>query len=798
MAGTLEAVQRERVHGPVHGFDPGNRSVHQLQRRHFARRQPANRLFRRQLPEFGHGTLPSQQRYYSPKGGAGNVAGRREDARFVTGRGRYLDDIEVPGALWAAFLRSPHAHARIRAVEGNGGQVFTAADIAGLEGLQPYQPANMQTGEPFDCEPHPLLAQDRARYAGQAVAFVTGRTPDEAQDAADRVRIVYEALDPEPERVCLDWRTGDAEAVEAAFSRAAHRTGIALLNHRVVINPMEPRGAAGSYDPADGRYTLRLSSQNLHVNRDHVAACLGVEPERVRFIAEDVGGGFGVKNFAYPEHPLLLWAARRLGRPVRWTASRSEVFLSDHQCRGQRAEAELALDGEGRFLALRISSTANAGAWFGNVAGGVQTGQFVHLAGSVYAIPAVALHIRAVLTHTPPEGVTRGPGFAEMVNILERLIDKAAAETGIGREELRRRNLVSRLPMTNALGFKVDSGAFREGFALAERSAGGFAARRRESEAAGLLRGLGFACHIKATGGFPEENVELRFHGDGRVDLVTGTQHIGQGHETTFPEIAARCLDLPGSCIRLVQGDTDEIAMGGGHGSSRATYMAGTAIFRASEIVIEKGRTLAANRLEAAEADIEYEAGEFRVAGTDRAVSLFELADEGALDTYYHWAREWMTFPNGTHLAEVEIDPETGAVRLVRYAAFDDYGEHIDDAIVTGQVHGAIAQGVGQALLEEAVFEPETVQPITGSFMDYAMPRADDLPSFDVAFTPTRCTTNPLGVKGCGEAGAIAGYPAVTNAILDALAPLGVRGFEGAATPFRIWKAVREAAENGC
>ena len=725
------------------------------------------------------------------------MAGRREDTRLVTGRGRYLDDIEVPGALWAAFLRSPHAHARIRSVEGGGVRVFTAADIAGLQGLRPYQPANMQTGEPFDCELHPLLAEGRARYAGQPVAFVTGATPEEALDAADRVQIDYEALDPEPERDCLDWRTGDADAVEAAFARAAYRVGIALINHRVVVNPMEPRGAAGFYDPANGRYTLRLSSQNLHVNRDHVAACLGVEPARVRFIAEDVGGGFGIKNFAYPEYALLLWAARRLGRPVRWTATRSEAFLSDHQCRGQRAEAALALDGEGRFLALRIKSTANVGAWFGNVAGGVQTGQFVHLAGSVYAIPAVALHIRAVLTNTPPEGVTRGPGFAEMVNILERLIDKAAAETGMAREVLRRRNLVSRLPMTNALGFTVDSGAFREGFQLAERAARGFAGRRRASEAAGLLRGLGFACHIKATGGYPEENVELRFHSDGRVDLVTGTQHIGQGHETTFPEIAARCLDLPSACIRLVQGDTDEIAMGGGHGSSRATYMAGTAVFRASEIVIEKGRALAADRLEAAEADIEYEAGRFRVAGTDRAAALFDLAGAGALDTYYHWAREWMTFPTGTHLAEVEIDPDTGAAQLVRYAAFDDYGEHIDDAIVAGQAHGAIAQGVGQALLEEAVFEPETGQPLTGSFLDYAMPRADDLPSFDLAFTPTRCTTNPLGVKGCGEAGAVAGYPAVTNAILDALAPLGVTRFDGAASPFRIWRAIREAAARG-
>jgi len=722
------------------------------------------------------------------------VAGRREDARFVTGQGRYLDDIDIPGAAWAAFLRSPHTHARIRMIEGNGVEVFTAADIADLGGLRPYQPNNMQTGEPFDCEPHPLLARETARYAGQPVAFVTGRTPNEALEAADRVRVVYEPLELEPETVCLDWRTGDPAAVEAAFSAAAHRVRIALRNHRVVTNPMEPRGAAGFFDPADGRYTLRLSSQNLHGNRDHVAGCLGVQSSRVRFLAGDVGGGFGAKNFAYPEYVLLLWAARRLGCPVRWAATRSEIFLSDHQSRGQRAEAELALDAEGRFLAFRASSTANAGAWFGNVAGGVQTGQFVHLAGSVYAIPAVSLHIRSVLTHTPPEGVTRGPGFAEMVNILERVIDKAAAETGIAREELRRRNFAARLPMTNALGFTVDSGAFSQSFALAARGAEGFAERRRRSEAAGLLRGLGFACHIKGTGGAPDENVALRFHENGRVDLITGTQHIGQGHETTFPEIVAQCLDLSSDCIRLVQGDTDLIAKGGGHGSSRATYMAGTAIFRASEMVIDKGRTLAADRLEADEGDIDYAAGRFHVVGTDRTVGLFELAGEGALDTYYYWRREWMTFPNGAHLAEVEVDPQTGAAALVRYAAFDDYGAHIDETIVAGQVHGAIAQGVGQALLEEAVFDPETGQPLTGSFMDYAMPRADDLPAFEVAFTPTRCTTNPLGVKGCGESGAIAGYPAVTNAILDALAPLGVRSFDGAATPFRIWQAIREAA----
>ena len=722
------------------------------------------------------------------------MAPRREDARFVTGRGRYLDDIDIPGAAWAAFVRSPHAHARIRSIRaGEGVTAFTAADIADLQGLLPYQVANVQTGEPFDYRPQPLLAAEAVRYAGEPVAFVVAETPAAALDAAESVSIDYEPLEPEAGALCLDWRTGDAAAVEAAMAGAAHRVEIALLNHRIVVNPMEPRGAAASYDPASGRYTLQLSSQNLHNNRDRVADCLGVAPERVRFVAPDVGGGFGAKNFAYPEYALLLWAARRLGRPVRWTASRSEVFLSDHQSRGQRASAELALDAEGRFLALAIASTADAGACFANVAGGVQTGQFVHLAGSVYAIPAVALHIRAALSHTPPEGVTRGPGFAEMVNIMERLIDKAAAETGLPRETLRRRNFAASPPMTNALGFTVDSGAFAEGFALAEAAAAGFAERRRESEARGLLRGLGFACHIKGTGGWPEENVELRFHAEGRVELRTGTQHIGQGHETTFPEIVARCLDLPAERIHLVQGDTDLIAMGGGHGSSRATYMAGTAIHRASIAVLDKGRRLAAERLEAAEDDIDYAAGVFRVAGTDRTLDLFALAGDAALDSYHRWTREWMTFPNGSHLAEVEIDPETGAVRLARYAAVDDYGEHIDDAIVAGQAHGAIAQGVGQALLEEAVFDPETGQPLTGSFMDYAMPRADDLPSFELAFNPTRCTTNPLGVKGCGEAGAIAAYPAVTNAILDALAPLGVRAFEGAATPGRIWQAIRAA-----
>ena len=722
------------------------------------------------------------------------MAGRREDIRFVTGTGTYLDDLEYGGAAHAAVLRSPHAHARIRGVDTGRADallVLTAGDIGHLDGLHPYQPANMQTGEAFAYGPQPLLAQGTVRYVGEPVALVVAGTPTAALNAAERIAVDYEPLEPAPGETCFRWHCGDASAVGAAIASAAHVVRIGLLNHRIAVNPMEPRGAVAHHDPVTDRYCLHVSSQNLHGNRDMTARALGVPPERVRFVAPDVGGGFGAKNFAYPEYPLLLEAARRLARPVKWIATRSEVLLSDHQSRGQRARAALALDGGGRFLALEISSTANAGAYFGNVAGGVQTGQFVHLAGTVYRIPAVSLTIRSELTHTPPEGVTRGPGFAEMNNICERLIEKAGRETGLGAARLRRINLETRTPMTNALGFTVDSGAFAETVAAAERGGAGFGERRAASEARGLLRGLGAACHIKGTGGSPEENVELRFCTDGTVDLVTGTQHIGQGHETTFPEIVARCLDLPADRIRLLQGDTDLIPKGGGHGSSRATYMAGTAIVRAGAEALDKARRLAAERLEAAGEDIEYAAGRLTVVGTDRGISLFDLAEGGALDTYRHWIREWMTFPNGTHFAEVEVDPETGAVRLDRYWAVDDYGERINDQIVAGQVHGAIAQGVGQALLEEAVHEPGTGQPLTGSLMDYALPRADDLPSFGLELLSTPCVTNPLGVKGCGEAGAIAAYPAVTNAILDALAPLGVTGFEGAATPYRIWSSIQ-------
>jgi carbon-monoxide dehydrogenase large subunit len=756
----------------------------------------------------------------------GDAPKRREDERFVTGSGRYLDDLAFPGLAHAVVLRSPHAHALIerigteRARAAQGVLAILTAEDARADGLSPLRPsadANVHTGEKFAFAPQPLLAHGKVRYAGEPVALIVAETRAQALDAAERVVVDYAPLSavttvaaaralgsPEisseaPSNLCFDWRTGDRAAVEAACAAAAHVVELRIDNHRIVTNPIEPRGVVGLWDADQGRYAAHVSSQSIHTTRDNTARALGVAPAAVRFIAPDVGGGFGAKNFIYPEHVLILWAARRVGRPVKWIATRSEVFLADHQARDHLADAALALDAEGRFLGLRVSSVANVGAYMVS-AGGVQTFQYVHLPGTVYRIPAVYLQVAAVLTNTAPIGVTRGPGFAEAVNIIERLIDQAARQSGLDRAELRRLNMVpaAAMPVTNAFGNTVDSGTFSETLdrALARADADGFSDRRRESEVRGLLRGLGFAYHIKGTGGSPTENVDIRFEADGTVSLITGTQTIGQGHETTFPQILADRLGIPNECIRLVQGDTDRIPIGGGHGSSRATYMGGTAIWRASEEIIAKGTRIATDALEAAEADIRFADGRFVVAGTDRSVALLDVAalarDKGTpLDTYHAWTREWMTFPNGAHVAEVEIDRETGEVTLARYTAVDDYGVLVNPMIAAGQAHGAIAQGVGQALLEHAVYDPGTGQLIAGSLMDYALPRADDLPSYDLGFNGTRCTTNPLGVKGCGEAGAVGAFPAVTNAILDALAPFGVTNLTGPATPERIWRAIR-------
>jgi carbon-monoxide dehydrogenase large subunit len=759
----------------------------------------------------------------------GDSPKRREDQRFVTGMGTYVDDLPFEKLARAAFVRSPHAHALIRSIDISAAKrapgvlaVLTAAEASadGLKSLRPYAEANVQTGDRFVFDEQPLLAASKVRFAGETVAMVVAETLAQALDAAELVEVDYDPLpavttahaaaaagapqlSPEvPGNICMDWKVGDAAGVEAAFARAAHTVTLDLDNHRVTTNPIEPRGSVGLFDPASGRYTLHISSQNIHNNRNHAARCLGVEPKDVRFIAPDVGGGFGAKNFIYAEHVLVAWAARRTGRPVKWIATRSEVFLADHPSRDMQARASLALDASGKFLALEASSEANVGAYLAGVGGGVPTYQYYHLQGTVYRLPSISLHIRVVLSNTTPIGVMRGPGFAETVNILERLIDAAALRFGFDRAELRRLNMVPahEMPMTNSFGFQVDSGAFADTLtkALDRADAAGFAARRKASEARGLRRGLGFAYHIKGTGGSPEENVDIRFEGDGTIRLITGTQHIGQGHETTFPQILATRLGVPNEKIKLCQGDTDLIATGGGHGSSRATYMGGTAMWRASDEIIKKGTALAADALEASEADIKFEEGRFVVSGTDRGISLLDVAALGRkkgepLDTYHFWKREHLTFPNGAHVVEVEVDTETGRVTLDRYVGVDDYGVLVNPMVVAGQAHGAMAQGIGQALLEHSTYDPQSGQMVAGTFMDYAIPRADDLPSFDLGFNSTRCTTNPLGVKGCGEAGAIAAFPAIANAILDALAPLGVKNFDGPASPARIWQAMADA-----
>jgi aerobic carbon-monoxide dehydrogenase large subunit len=751
----------------------------------------------------------------------GDSPRRLEDERFLRGAGHYLDDVPGADLAHAAFVRSPHAHARIlridtaRAARLPGVLAVLTHEHASRDALQPLHPSvreNPHTGQPFDYQPQPLLAAERVQHVGELVAMVVAGTLAQAIDAAEAVAIEYQPLDaivdvPDAgtpadsagSTSCLDFRFGDAAATDAAFAAAAHVVHMDTLNHRVITNSMEPRGAVARHDAATDCYTLHASTQNVHVLRDQVADALGITRERLRLFASDVGGGFGNRNFVYPEYPLLLWAARRTGRGVKWVNARTEGFVSDHQARDFRAHAALALDADGRLLGLRVDSRANMGAYLAGAGCGIQTGQYTTTPGGIYRIAAIDLGIGAARSNTVPVGVTRGPGFAEAINVIERLLDKAARELGMCRFELRRRNLIEMqdMPWTNAVGTCIDSGGFRACLdeALRRAHADAFERRRSDALAQGSWLGLGLACHVKATGGLAQENVALAFE-DEAVVFTTGTMAIGQGHETSFRQILGTLLGLTHEQIVYRAGDSGLIAMGGGHGSSRATYMAGTAMARAAASVIERGRAFAARTLGVPPDAVCFEAGLFRVRDSNRNLPLLELARLARaagqpLDTYQHITREAMTFPGGCHVAEVAIDPDTGVPELLAYWAVDDYGVQINPMLVQGQMHGAIAQGIGQALLERAAYDGDSGQLLSASFMDYCLPRADDLPAFDTATLETRCTTNPLGVKGCGEAGAVAAFPAINNAIADALAAHGIGEVEEPISAQRIWRAIR-------
>ncbi len=756
---------------------------------------------------------------------------RFEDSRLLTGAGHFLDDERTAGAAHGVFVRSPHAFAAIRGIDTAAARaapgifaVLTAADLdrAGVGNVTIAAPV---PGSPDMVIPtRPALVGDIVRHVGDAVALVVGETEAAARDAAELVAVDYvpreavtdvsravapaaPCLWPEaPGNVAVDWRgfAPDPAArreLDRVFAGAARVVRVRLVNQRIVMAPMEPRGALAEYDPAGDRYTLHCASQSAIVLRHHLARGLGVGPDRVRVVTGDVGGAFGMRAAGYPEYPALLVAAKKLGRPVRWVSTRSEGFLTDNQARDTLIEAALALDAAGRFLAIDIDVLANLGAYQTSHGAFIATANFARCLPAMYDIPHIGLRIRCVFTNTVPTGPYRGAGRPEANYCLERLIDASARETGIDRIALRRRNLIApaRLPYTSALGTVFDSGDFAGivDDALARADVAGFAVRRARSEAGGLRRGLGIGCFLEIAGGQPGEGAKIEFPGGSRLLLAIGIGPSGQGHATVYRRLAAERLGIPVEQVELLHGDSDSQVPSAGAVASRGTMSVGSAVYATIDAVIEKGRRAAAHVLEAAEADIAYHDGAFEIAGTDRRIGLFELAEQtrllarqGAvaedLDTQ-RTADASPTFPNGCHIAEVEIDPDTGHVTLAAYTAVDDCGRVLQPVLVEGQVHGGVAQGVGQVLMEHGVYDGETGQLLAGSFMDYAMPRADDLPPIASAFHPVPSGRNPLGVKGVGEAGTTASLAALMSAVADAL-PAGA-AIDMPATPEAVWRA---------
>ena len=768
-------------------------------------------------------------------GGIGQPVLRKEDLRLLRGQGRYTDDIRLDGQVWAVMLRSPHAHARIAGIDSAAAKAvpgaidaLTAADLAadGVGTIPSYsQIAGLvdlvlenADGSPRRGTKLPVLAGERVRFVGDIVAAAIAETPAAATDAAELIAVDYEPLDAVtdtaaapapgapslwdefPGNTCIDGLFGEPEKTEAAFAAAAHVVSLQTRVQRVTGVMMEPRAAVARYDAEAGRFILHCGGDNpVRVKRD-IAAVFGVEEDRVRVVAGDVGGNFGTRNWTYPEYAVTLWAARRLGRPVKWTASRSESFLSDYQGRDLEIDAALALDAEGNFLALRSSLIGNVG---GYTVSFVPITKSSELAPTVYDFPAAHIRARAVMSNTASTAPYRSAGRPEAMLAMERLVDLAAREHGFDPVELRRRNLISQsaMPYRTALGLTYDSGDYAQAMDRTLRLADwdGFPARRAEARGRGRLRGIGLANSIEITSGFPVERAGIAVLPSGRVDVVIGTLSSGQGHETAFAQCVADWLGVPFESIRLITGDTDIVPEGGGSHSARSMRMAGIVMGRASELVIEKGKPIAADMLEAAIEDVVFEAGRFAIQGTDRSVTLFDVAEaaEARGDTLAAEHTEKMSapgFPYGTQICEVDIDPETGAVEVVRYAAVDDVGRAVNPLILHGQAHGGIVQGAGQALFEHARYDPQTGQMLAGSLMDYAIARADNFPFFDTEIMEVPSPTNPLGVRGGGEGGTTPALAVVVNAICDALAEHGVRHIEMPATPERIWRMIGEAS----
>ena len=778
----------------------------------------------------------------------GTAVLRKEDQRFLVGRGRYTDDLHRPHETHACFVRSPLAHAVVKSIDTSRAEaapgvvaVYTGKDLAAdkVGGIPCGWLVKSKDGSNMVEPPHPALAQDRVRHVGDQVAVVIAETTAQAKAAAQLIEVDYEPLpavafvkdavrEGAPQvweqakgNTCFDWHLGELAPVEAAFAKAHKIVEIEVVNNRLIPNAMEPRAAIGDYEPSTDMLTLYTTSQNPHLIRLLLGAfVLGIPEHKLRVVAPDVGGGFGSKIFHYAEEAVVAWASRKLGRPVKWTAERSESFMSDAHGRDTVMRAKLALDAEGHFLALRVHNTANMGAYLSTFAPAVPTYLSATLLAGVYTTPAIYAEVHAVFTNTVPVDAYRGAGRPEAAYLLERLVDKAAREMGMDRLEIRRKNFIRKFPYQTPVALAYDSGDYDATLALALKAIDndGFPARREAAKKRGMLRGIGYSTYVEACGIAPSalagalgaraglyEAASVRVHPTGSVTVFVGTHSHGQGHETTFAQIIADQLGIPLGSITIAEGDTDKIPFGMGTYGSRSLSVGGSAIVKAVDKIVAKGKKIAAHMLEASEADIVFEHGKFTVAGTDRSKAFAEVAftayvphnypietvEPGLEETAFYDPKNF-TFPGGTHVIEVEIDPETGVVTLVAVAAADDVGRIINPMIVDGQMHGGLAQGIGQALFESALYD-ESGQLLSGSFMTYGMPRAADFPFFKVGNHTTLCTHNPLGAKGVGEVGAIGVPPAVMNAVLDALAPLGVTEMDMPATPEKVWRAIQNA-----